>query len=262
MDAWAGRHLRDGGAPMKPRVVLTRSNEKQITADWHRGIPSLGIYKPRWLLRRVGPLLSGICLERDSSGEIYKPIFHVHCLGKEAPAVFLTLMTQVRSERSGGPTYVEVKWHNKKYEEAAARMIRQALLPLEGDLALGQVLDAYRCYMATPMGRLEPVPLYQDMILLLAWAGNQPDALGLLEDCLEISDAPREVPVNRLQGGKLVAKDVRVIEDPAFGHLGGRAAFEAECRKLIENPALIQQTVDSQISALGVDYLPVSKLIV
>jgi hypothetical protein len=46
-----------------------------------------------------------------------------------------------------------------------------------------------------------------------------------------------------------------------FQHVGGRESLEAECRKLIENPALIQQTVDSQIVALGVGNLPVSNLL-
>ena len=122
--------------------LLTRAVEKQITEDWQREIPSLGIYVPRHLLKRIGPLLVGICLERDSSGNKYKPTFHVHCLGKEAPAVFLTLLTQLRSERSGGPDFIQVRFHKEKYKEAAARMIRQSLLPLDGDLTLEQVIDS------------------------------------------------------------------------------------------------------------------------
>jgi len=51
--------------------VLTKSAEKQITEDWQREILSLGVYEPRWLLRRVGPLLVGICLDRDSGGTSY-----------------------------------------------------------------------------------------------------------------------------------------------------------------------------------------------
>jgi hypothetical protein len=165
---------------MKPRVVLARSNETQITADWQREIASLGIYAPRHLLRRVGPLLVGICLDRDSGGEIYKPMFHVHSLCNEFSCVSLTLGSQLRSERSGGPSYIEVKWHQQKYKEAAARMVRQSLLPLEGDLRLEQVIDAYRAYLDSPMGKLQPVLLYRDMILLLAWSGDHEGALGLL----------------------------------------------------------------------------------
>jgi hypothetical protein len=226
-----------------PRV-LNKSVEKQITDDWHRELPNLGIYKPRWLMRRVGPLLVGICLDRDSGGDVYKPIFHVHCLGKEAPAVFLTLLTQLRSERSGGPDFVQVRFHDEKYKEAAARMVRQSLLPLEGDLTFEQIIAAYRTYLQSSWGRLTPVLLYRDMIILLAWGGRQVEALKFLAQCLRLE---RQTDL--------------VSDDAAFRQVGGRTAFEVECRKLIDNPALIQQTLDSQIAALGVGNLPTANLI-
>jgi hypothetical protein len=163
-------------------------------------------------------------------------MFHVHYLGKEAPAVFLTLFTQLRSDHSGGPDFVQVRFHEEKYKEAVARMVRQSLLPLTGDLQLEQVMDAYRRYMAMPMGKLQSVLLYRDMILLSAWAGDQAGASKLLAECLQLPDTVD------------------------FQHVGGRAGLEAECRKLIEQPALIQQTVDAQIAALGVGNLPVSNL--
>ena len=216
--------------------ALTRPIQKRITDDWHAEIPSLGIYKPRWLLRRVGPLLEGICLDRDSGGTCYMPVFHVHFVGKEFPCVTLTLGTQLRSERSGGPDFVQVRWHEENYKEAAARMVRQSLLPLDGDLRLEQVNDAYRHYMASPPGRLQSVLLYRDMILMSAWGGDQAGALKLLADCLQLEDTA------------------------GFRHVGERTAFETECRKLIEAPDLIRQTVESQIVALKVQKLPVSQL--
>ena len=221
---------------MTRSVTLTKTVEKQITEDWQRQIPSLGIYQLRHLLRRVGPLLVGICLERDSGAKKYKPMFHVHCLGMEAPAVYLTLFTQLRSERSGGPDFVQVQWHEEKYREAAARMVRQSLLPLAGDLLLDQVINAYEAYLASPLGRAYPVSLYRDMIMLLAWGGHQAKATKVLADCLKIGD------------------------EGDFQNVGGRTAFETECRKRIERPVLIQQTVDSQIVSLGVGELPLSQL--
>ncbi len=154
---------------MTSSAFLTGPRERKITEDWQREIPSLGVYRPRWLLRRVGPLLVGICLDRDSSGDIYKPIFHVHCLGHPFPVVSLTLATQLRSKRSGGPSYVEVKWHEEKYLDAAARMVQQSLLPLEGDLRLDSVIDAYRRHMATPIGRRQLPMLYRDTVFLAVW---------------------------------------------------------------------------------------------
>lgn len=86
--------------------LLNKSAEKQITADWQREMPSLGIYRPRHLLRRVGLLLVGVLLERDSGRDMYHPMFHVHCMGKALHFVSLTLCTQLRSERFGARDFI------------------------------------------------------------------------------------------------------------------------------------------------------------
>jgi hypothetical protein len=242
--------------------TLTKSAEKKITEDWRTMVPSMGVYQPRWLLRRVGPILEGICLDRDSGGDAYRPTFHVHLLGREFPCVSLTLSTQLRSERSGGPDFVQVRWHEDEYQEAARRMARQSLLPLEGDLTLRQLVNAYRGYLATPMGKMQAVPLYFDMVILLAWAGHSEAAQGVLAECLKIESGPRDVAVNRIDGGKVVQKETHRLHDPEFRHVGGRDVFEAICQRLIENPTEIQQTVDVQIVALGVSDLPASRLLV
>lgn len=218
-----------------PRL-LNRTVEKQITDDWRREIPSLGIYKPRHLLRRVGPLLVGICLERDSGGRKYKPKFHVHFLGQESVAVFLTLYVQLRAEPSGGPDFVEVRWHETQYKEAAARMVRQSPLSLDGDLQLEQVINVYQMRLGVPSGEW-PILLYRDMILLSAWAHDQPGAL------------------------KFLAKSLQLSDDDEFRHVGDRATFEAECQRLIAKPALIQQIVEAQLAALHAGILPISNLL-
>lgn len=218
--------------------LLNSAAEKQITRDWQAEIPSLGIFKPRHLLRRVGPLLVGICLDRDSSANKYIPQFHVHFLGIEDTSISLMLSTQLRTERTEGPDYIEVRWHEEKYKEAAARMVRQSLLPMTGDLTLAQVLDAYRKHMATPMGRLTTMHLYRDMILLSAWAGDKQGASKLLEEALRST-----------------------TDEAKFRHVGGRTGFETECRKAIGDPESIEQLVQNQIAALKLAELPQSKLL-
>ena len=217
---------------------LTRSVNRRITEDWRREVPSLGVYRPRHLLRRVGPLLVGICLDRDSGGATYMPCFHVHSLCDEDGTVSLMLRTQLSSDRSGGPDHVPVRWHDERYREAAARMVRQSLLPLEGDLRLAQVLDAYRRYMATPLGRWQSALLYRDMVLLSTWVGDPAQARRLLDEALRV-----------------------VTDEVCYRPLDGRAAFEQYCRERIARPELVHQTVESQIVALKVGRLPVSDLL-
>jgi hypothetical protein len=92
--------------------------------------------------------------------------------------------------------------------------------------------------MKTPMGRLTLMHLYRNMILLSAWAGDQQGAATLLDEALQST-----------------------TDDSSFRHVGGRAGFEAECRKAIANPEIIEQVVRSQIAALKLTELPHSNLL-
>jgi len=219
--------------------TLTRSAQTRITKDWHALIPSLGIYKPRHLLRRVGPLLGGICLDRDSGGLDDAPKFDVHFLGKDFPVVSLTLCTPLRTRRTQAEEWLPVRWHEEKCEEAVARRVRQSLLPLDGDLRLAQVLEAYQGYMRTPLGRRQKAHLYRDMIGLAVWSGDTEGAGVLLKRAL-----------------KSIGKD-----ETQYRHVGGRSGFEEQSRKLIADPTLVVQMVESQIASLGVGQLPVARLL-
>ena len=113
---------------------LTLTAKQQITEDWNRCFPEMGIYKPLHLLRRVGPVLIGILLERDSTKDRYLPTFHVHNLAKPFPVITLTLSEPLRTEITQAPDQIKVSQHESRFEEASERMDRQALLPLKGDV--------------------------------------------------------------------------------------------------------------------------------
>ncbi|MGC4007095.1 MAG: hypothetical protein QM811_29810 [Pirellulales bacterium] len=217
---------------------LNPTIEKQITLDWQGENLGLGIYKPRHLLRRSGPLLVGVCLDRNSSADKYMPTFHVHCLCAPFLCVSLTLSSQLRTERTEAPDFIEVRWHHEKYKEASARMHRQCLLPLTGDLTLTQVLDAYRAYMSTAMGRLTRMRLYKDVILISVHVGDLRRASTLLDEAIQST-----------------------TDDAAFKHVGGRSQFSMDCRNAIDSPEITKQFVLRQIDALKLSKLPFSQLL-
>lgn len=79
------RGAAPGGGLVK--ATLTAAAKKKITLDWSRLFPELGTYRPLHLLRRVGPLLQGIALERTSGNDLYRPMAHIHCLAQESTSV-------------------------------------------------------------------------------------------------------------------------------------------------------------------------------
>lgn len=211
---------------------LTKSVENQITLDWQHELPSLGVYRPRHLLRRVGPLLIGVCLDRDSGGEKYKPCFHVHFLGKSFPVVSLTMCTQLKA-KSGGPDFVEVKFHQELFKDAARRMAEQSPLALKGPITIQQVLGAYREHAMTPLGQRQYAILHGDCILLLSMVNRQNEARSLLSEIL---------------------KDVS--DERAFQSFGGPDSYANQMLNWISHPESICRTVDDQIRSLGLTEIP------
>lgn len=229
---------------MKPQK-LTRAVEKRITEDWAREFPGMGAYKRRWLMRRVGPLLIGISLDRDSHGDLYKPSVHVFFLGRHWPASepALTLNESLRTSRTHAPDDVEVREHEEKYLDAVQRMKEQALLPLDGPVTLDEVLEAYRTHHErAPMGKpslTSHVILMCDVILLLVWCGRTAEAERMLQEVLE-----------------------SVSDERSYRHpYGSREAFDRAMREAIEHPGTLREQVERQIERLGVQELPVSELL-
>ena len=217
---------------------LTKSVELQITDDWQREFPGLSVYRPRHLLRRLGPILVGLCLDRDSGGDVYKPCFHVHFLGKEFPAVSLTLCTQLLTH-AGGLDFVEVRFHQEKYQDAVSRFREQSPLALEGPLELSRLVEVYREYVLTPLGRRQGAVLYADVIMLLAWAGRSLEAEDALSEVLNMQ-----------------------LAESAFRVFRGKEGFEKEMLQYIGDRVRIDNTVREQISFHGLGEVLTDSLVV
>lgn len=214
---------------MKLSVALKR----QISEDWNRCFPELGVYKPLWLLRRVGPLVCGICLERDSGNDAYRPTFHTHNLSNVSPSVSFTLADPLRTVKTGAPETIRAVFHQQRFADAAARLSRQAPIPLSGPVSLDQCLAAYREYMHCPLGRY-PLFLFEDIITLFVWCGQR---AGAEKDLRDYETAVRMWPQNAQPEG-------------------GVDAWIQRCRAWIENPDEVRSRVHRQVKVLKLQALP------
>jgi hypothetical protein len=154
----------------EPKQTPIVAMQKKITRDWAEAFPGLGIYQTRQLLRRVGPIVAGIVLDRKSDGIGYWPAFHIHVLLKEFPVIALTLRAPLRGRR-GMPEEISVRSHDSKFPEAAERMRAACLLPMQGDVHLEDVFEAYEKWLRanTPFWP----NVFEEKILLRAWAGQK-----------------------------------------------------------------------------------------
>lgn len=219
-------------------MKLSSIVKKQITEDWMACFPELGIYKPLWILRRIGPLVTGICLNRDSGNDAYCPTFHVHNLAKISPVVTLTLAEPLRTVKTGVPDIIRAAFHERRFAEAAERMKMQASVSLSGRVNLGDCLKAYRDYMQKPLGRY-PLSLFEDIVTLFIWCNQKAAAENALWDF-----------------EKLVLEWPKSVQPE-----NGVAGWVKQCRSWVESPDIIHSCVTTQIQTLKLQCLPSSDLL-
>jgi hypothetical protein len=218
---------------------MTPSVRRQITADWLEQFPELGQYKPLHLLRRVGPLLEGIVLERTSGNDAYRPTFHIHSLLRESPVVTMTLAQRLRSDRSGGPDMVPVLHHERNYIDAARNLARQAPLALSGQLRVSEVIESYRRFAGRFGSHYDANDLYDGIARLCAWAGDSELATAIVaEGFSRLGEWPPNV----------------------LAQIGGREAWRGQITAVVANRERLAAIMGEQIALLNLETIPVSPM--
>jgi hypothetical protein len=221
-------------------ATLTASAKKQITKDWMTVLPALGEYEPLHLLRRVGPILQGVVLERDSSNVVYRPSFHVHNLVRPFQVVSMSLAAPLRTQRTNAPDQVSVSSHAARFGEAAARLQEQAPLPLSGNLSLDSILTAYEQYAKRPGIHYEP-ELYEDMAGIATWAHRPEQAMRILDAYeREMSQWPPDV----------------------LSEFGTAANWKRDVLARIGGPDEARASADEHARQLKADQLPTAEVVV
>ncbi len=162
--------------------TLTSKVKKQITNDWAMRFPSFAIYRPLHLLRRIGPILSGIRLERDSSNRTYLPMLHVHSLCRRFPVVSLTANHPLLTTRTRAPDHIEVRDHTSRFQETANRLEHQAAMPLYGNVSLDSIIHFYQSYIRNENVKVANV--YEDQISYAVWVNQISKASELIESAV------------------------------------------------------------------------------
>lgn len=184
---------------------LTPGVERQITEDWAPFFPGLGVYKPMRLLRRVGPLLIGVGLDRGAEADAYYPKFYTQCLTSDfsdriLPSLCVklqrTLCTMTDGQVFGTTDFIRLKRHHRRYEVAAGRMKELALLPLSGGLTCRQVIAAYKAGLSRSIFYLG-IRERREMTEIAACAGDHRLAVALFEEAGRMVERlPPRLPKN------------------------------------------------------------------
>jgi hypothetical protein len=222
-------------------IKLTPTLKRRITRDWNEQFPQMGVFRPMWLMRRVGPLVQGICLDRSSAGTSYRPTTHIHDLTVEFQCISLSLDQRLRDPRSGTAESIGVQFHDRLYLEAARRLAGASLLPMIGDIPVESIVEAYERYRTSgELTSTYPVRYFESAVRLLAWTGRIEDGYRTLAGY-----------VSELRSSATVLADAPDDIE----------AWERALREVLADPVSIRRTATEQAVALKVDRLPQSSLL-
>ena len=155
---------------------LTAAIKREITNDWAKAFPTLGVFSPMRLLKRHGPLLVGVNLERTRSNDVYLPSFHVHNLLVPCPSILLSLIYPVPDQRKPAlARQIKVLRHADDYLSAAA-FLKQTITALESPvLHWPQIVELHCDFIRQKRDYAVAkfcASLFQDVILLAHWCGH------------------------------------------------------------------------------------------
>jgi len=114
---------------------------RRITKDWSNLLPWFDIWRPMHLLRRIGPVLQGVCLERSRSGPYYFATSHVHALTRDFPVISLSLSHRVLGP-SGQPEHIAIS--ETGLADLANRLAEQTIHSIREDPpSVDEIVVAY-----------------------------------------------------------------------------------------------------------------------
>ncbi|MFI0939217.1 hypothetical protein [Streptomyces sp. NPDC021020] len=202
---------------------------RRVTADWARAYEGFSVWRPLRLLRRIGPVVQGITLDRTTSGDAYFPTAHIHALTREFPVVSLTLGQRLLSP-SGVQEAVAFASHADLYIEASARLAEQSRLSLGDAPGVEQIVKELHAFAVAQQERGYPPAVFEmeDSVLVAAAYGDSellPRGLRLAADLAE------EWKVSRLP-----------LSFP------GKADWLAGLEEKAGSPSVLNDTIESQIA--------------
>lgn len=193
--------------------------------------PDFTAWRPLHLLRRLGPLVQGIALDRSSSGDDYLPTAHVHALTRIFPVVSFTLAERLRSS-SGVTRRIAVQDHESVIEQVADQLREQSRLSLDSPPSVVDVLDCYEKYVAGQQRLGLPVGVneLEDRVLLPSVMGQSESVRAGLEFARTVTARWVTPPQGWADSGAWIANLETLASDLAT--LRERVASETRRHKL------------------------------
>ncbi|MGW0131587.1 hypothetical protein [Streptomyces sp. NPDC003299] len=152
---------------------VSSATVKRVTMDWARIYEGFDVWRPLRLMRRIGPVLQGVTLDRSTSGDAYFPTAHIHALTREFPVVSLTLGQRLVTT-SGVQETVKFATHTEDYLDASRRLAEQARLSLTAPPSMEEIVGELHAFAVAQqeLGAPPAINEIEDSVLISSVHGN------------------------------------------------------------------------------------------
>lgn len=210
---------------------MTATEKKAITQDWKEAIGAYEIYKPLHLLKRNGPLLTGIYLQPVYGEEHYVPVFHTHSLMTPFPVVSLATPSPLLNGKGVDESISPLR-HSTKFDELVERFGLQCPTAFLNTLTCSTLDTLYQDAVASAHNF--PIQAMTDNVLLLAWCKKEARV------------------AERIAYYKLILQG---WPEGVTQHVGGPTGWELEIKTLLE-PQRLVESVTQELKKFKLSHFP------
>ncbi len=207
-----------------------------VTKLWAGNILEMGVYKPMLLLKRNGPLLIGLSLQKNRGNDQYEPNIHLHNLCFESDGISLSAPMYLLTDRSV-PYCIRGDKDGADILQYASKLKKQFPITCMTNVPFKQVVSYIFGYISTK-NEWTRLPDHGVFLDLASWA----KILGKDDLAEDIILYPRN---NIPNWTELYLEN---FEDPDD--------WEKWTRNMISNRDSLLNTVESQINTLKLASIP------
>ncbi|EOL8957526.1 hypothetical protein ACM911_001762 [Cronobacter dublinensis] len=187
---------------------LTITEQKKITNDWKSHLNIYSSYKPLHLIKRNGPLLTGVYFKPMYGGEHYVPVFHTHSLMTPFPVISINCPKALQNSKNVTES-ISFSRHEKQLEKLVIDFKTQCPVAFEEELNFNMVMEFYDDYIHNSIEF--PLQAMTDSVLLSFWCNDGMSCENKITKYSVIIDSWPENAQKRFGGVEQWEKDVRQL---------------------------------------------------
>ncbi|EKY3088661.1 hypothetical protein ACOZZ4_004480 [Cronobacter dublinensis] len=187
---------------------LTITEQKKITNDWKSHLNIYSSYKPLHLIKRNGPLLTGVYFKPMYGGEHYVPVFHTHSLMTPFPVISINCPKALQNSKNVTES-ISFSRHEKQLEKLVIDFKTQCPVAFEEELYFNMVMEFYDDYIHNSIEF--PLQAMTDSVLLSFWCNDGMSCENKITKYSVIIDSWPENAQKRFGGVEQWEKDVRQL---------------------------------------------------